>query len=341
MIYIRRSNGTDTVFEAENALKTGVAVDTDHAGYTGTGFVDQFAEQGDSVGFTVSVPEDGAYTLRLRYANGSGSEAARSVIVDGTYANKAYFVAQSDWDTWATAEAGIDLPAGVHTVVLYYGDYEYGAINLDSVELTSRSETTRSLYLNNWKNLVAIWQDSFVNQATAVNADGPGLYELRYYDGTASGNYNTNLIRNYSTFLRDETAQVSYTTGSKFTSSGYFDQGGVLVNTYRSYDGAALPVTLTKQYAFVPNEQFLVIRYDLTNPGDSARTVDLLDMLHIRNETGANVSAAYSAGDHTVRYDLSGAGLPYLAHGVLSADAFDAHYRITADGSEWLKGNFR
>lgn len=345
MIYIRRSNGSDTVFEAENALKTGVAVDTDHAGYTGTGFVDQFAEQGDSVGFTVSVPEDGAYTLRLRYANGSGSEAARSVIVDGTYANKAYFVAQSDWDTWATAEVGIDLPAGVHTVVLYYGDYEYGAINLDSMELTSRSETTRSLYLNNWKNLVAIWQDAFVNQATAVNADGPGLYELRYYDGTASGNYNTNLIRNYSTFLRDETAQVSYTTGSKFSSSGYFDQGGVLVNTYRSYDGAALPVTLSKQYAFVPNEQFLVVRYDLTNPGDSARTVDLLDMLHIRNETGANVSAAYSAGDHTVRYDLSGAGLPYLAHGVLSTEALSG-YQVADDtqstgtaGSPWHSFN--
>ena len=67
-------------------------------------------------------------------------------------------------------------------------------------------------------------------------------------------------------------------------------------------------------HAFVPNEQFLVVRYDLTNPGDSARTVDLLDMLHIRNETGANVSAAYSAGDHTVRYDLSGARLPSIAH---------------------------
>ena len=25
----------------------------------------------------------------------------------------------------------------------------------------------------------------------------------------------------------------------------------------------------------------------------------------------------------------------------VEADAFDAHYRITADGSEWLKGNFQ
>lgn len=53
------------------------------------------------------------------------------------------------------------------------------------------------------------------------------------------------------------------------------------------------------------------------------------------------VSAAYSAGDHTVRYDLSGAGLPYLAHGVLSTEALSG-YQVADDtqstgtaGSPW------
>lgn len=319
MVYIRRTmDSSVTTHEAENALKTNVAVDTDHAGYSGTGFVDSFETYGDSVGFTVNISASDTYTLRFRYANGSGEEAARSIIVDGTYANKAYFVAQSDWDTWATAEVGVTLDAGVHTIVVYYGDYEYGAINLDYMQVVPLTESTRSLYMNNWRNVVAIWQDSFVNQATAVNADGPSLYELRYYDGTTTGNYNTNQIKNYSTFLRDRTSGISYTEGSKFSSSGYFDASGVLINTYNSYNDGEMPIQLTKRYAVVPNEQFIVVQYDLTNASGSTKTIDILDMLHVNNTSSNSISANYSSSDNAILIDMSASGQPYIAHGLLS-----------------------
>lgn len=330
MVYIRRTARSDvTIYEAEDALKTNVEVDADHSGYSGTGFIDAFESYGDSVGFTVSVPESDTYTLKFRYANGSGNEAARSIIIDGKYANKGYFVSQSDWDSWNSAEVGVELERGVHTVVVYYGDYEYGAINLDYMVVQPLSESTRSLYMNNWENTVAIWQDSFVNQATAVNADGPGIYELRYYDGTSSGNYNTNNINNYSTFLRDESSGVSYTEGPKFSSTGYFDAGGVLVNNYSSYDGASMPIHLTKQYAMIPNESFMIVEYNLTNTSGSSKTISILDMLHVSN-TGTNaITAQYSSADDAIVVDMSASGQPYIAHGILSESAYS--YQVADD----------
>ena len=331
MIYIRRSVSSGlTTHEAEDALKTNVAVDTDHAGYSGTGFIDAFETCGDSVGFTVKVPSSDTYTLRFRYANGSGEEAARAVIIDGKYANKAYFVAQPDWDTWATAETGVTLDAGVHTIVLYYGDYEYGAINLDYMQVSPLSESARSLYMNNWSNVVAIWQDSFVNQATAVNSDGPGLYELRYYNGTTTGNYNVNHIKNYSTFLRDHNSGTSYTEASKFSSAGYFDAGGILVNTYQSYNGGEMPVRLTKRYAAVPNEQFIVVQYELSNFSASSKSIDVLDMLHVNNTSSNSISASYSSSNNAISIDMSAAGQAYIAHGLLSAGG-TCSYQVADD----------
>lgn len=318
MIYIRRTASSAVEkYEAENALKTNVAVNTNHTGYSGAGFVDSFADYGDSVAFTVSVPSDDTYTLRFRYSNGTESEAARSVIVDGSYANKAYFVTTSDWDTWSNAEVGVSLAAGVHTIVVYYGDYEYGAINLDYMIVEPCSETSRSLYMNNWNNLVAIWQDTVVNQATVVNGDGPSLYELRYYDGTSTGNYNTNNIKNYSTFLRDRTASKTYTDGAKFSSSGYYDTGGILVNTYNTYDGTEMPFRLIKSYAMVPNEQFIIVQYNITNTAATEKTIDILDMLHVNNASDNAITASYSATNNAMTVDMSAADQPYIAHGIL------------------------
>lgn len=318
MIYIRRAVNSDVAtYEAESALKFNVGVNTDHSNYSGTGFVDSFTNTGDSVSFTVNIPSSDLYTLRFRYANGSGQEATRAIIIDGKYANKAYFLAQPNWDTWATSEVGVPLDAGVHTIVVYYGDYECGAINLDNMQVAPLTESARSLYMNNWNNMVAIWQDSFMNQATEVNADGPGLYELRYFDGTQTGQYNTNHIKNYSTFLRDRTSGTAYTNGGKFSSAGYFDAGGILVNTYNSYDGNAMPIQLTKSYAVVPNEQFIIVQYDLTNATSSDQSFDLLDMLHVNN-TGANaISANYIADSDAIVIDMSSSGQPNIVHGII------------------------
>ena len=58
-------------YEAENAALTGGAkVNTDHTGYSGTGFVDGIQTAGSSqAAFTVNVATAGSYNVDLRYAN--------------------------------------------------------------------------------------------------------------------------------------------------------------------------------------------------------------------------------------------------------------------------------
>jgi dextranase len=136
LVYIDRTftTPTDDRYEAETAVKTGVTTNTDHAGYTGTGFVDNFATTDSGVSFTVNAATAGNYNLVLRYGNG-GSTATRIVAVDGNQVAVPTFPAQGTWDSWVTLSVPVSLTAGLHSVVVWRGSGQTGAINLDNVTL--------------------------------------------------------------------------------------------------------------------------------------------------------------------------------------------------------------
>lgn len=138
MVYIDRTFTTpaSSRYEAELAVKTGVTTGTDHAGYTGTGFVDNFATTNSGVSFTVNAATAGSYHLVLRYGNG-GSDATRIVAVDGNQVAVPTFPAQGTWDSWVTLSVPVTLTAGLHTVVVWRGSSQTGAINLDNLTLGS------------------------------------------------------------------------------------------------------------------------------------------------------------------------------------------------------------
>lgn len=139
MVYIRRTEQPNSgIYEAEDALKANVTTNTDHPGYTGQGFVDGFESSGDSVGFTVSILDNSTYTVKLRYANGSAANAIRGIAVDGKYVGKVQFPANGNWDRWEDAEIEVNLKPGIHTIVVYYGEDEYGAINLDNLQIMKK-----------------------------------------------------------------------------------------------------------------------------------------------------------------------------------------------------------
>lgn len=126
-------NGVDkAAYEAEFGTRTGTATDTDHGGYTGPGFVDQFDATGDSVSFDVHADSGGTHELRFRYANAL-SEARRTVSVDGVAVATLSLPALANWDTWGTATLSTSLGAGRHTIRLSYGGADHGPINLDNV----------------------------------------------------------------------------------------------------------------------------------------------------------------------------------------------------------------
>ncbi|MBN1766316.1 MAG: carbohydrate-binding protein [Sedimentisphaerales bacterium] len=136
MIYVERTVNppANDRYEAEDANKWYVGVNTDHGGYSGTGFVDQYAEVNDSVNFYVVIPQAGDYTFTFRYANGD-SNGDRSLIVNGDIQGDINFNTTGNWDTWSTGTREVSLEPGVHQVTLYYGSWNSGAINLDYLEI--------------------------------------------------------------------------------------------------------------------------------------------------------------------------------------------------------------
>ena len=130
-----------TRYEAEAAVLSGVQTNTDHAGYTGTGFVDHFDAKGDFVEFSVDLAEAGDYSFLIRYANAGGYYASAKVFFDGVFEATAVFPSLASWDEWSTSEVGKYLTAGTHTVRIAYNNH---AINIDSLTVSATNDPTIS-----------------------------------------------------------------------------------------------------------------------------------------------------------------------------------------------------
>jgi hypothetical protein len=99
-----------TRYEAENAtLGGGNRVDTNIAGFTGTGFVNY--TDGAAGGFTeFAVNQAGAQTLIFRYSNGSAANRPCNVTVNGTTVGTVAFPPTGSFGTYRTATLSISLP---------------------------------------------------------------------------------------------------------------------------------------------------------------------------------------------------------------------------------------
>ncbi|MEV0235541.1 carbohydrate-binding protein [Nonomuraea sp. NPDC050786] len=102
-------------YEAENATISQGAAESNHAGYSGTGFVNGDNVAGSYVEFTVNAAAAGPATLTLRYANGTSTNRPMTIDVNGTTMTRD-FPGTGDWDTWADATFAVSLQAGANTV---------------------------------------------------------------------------------------------------------------------------------------------------------------------------------------------------------------------------------
>lgn len=128
-------DGVDkAAYEAEFGAGQGTATNSNHAGFTGTGFVDSFDAVGDAVSVDANTTA-GSHVVKLRYANATGSTATRTIQVDGTTVGTVSLPSLPSWSTWGTASLTVNLTAGKHTVRTSYGGTNTGAINLDNVSV--------------------------------------------------------------------------------------------------------------------------------------------------------------------------------------------------------------
>jgi endo-1,4-beta-D-glucanase Y len=108
---------TPTTYEAENASISKGVVESNHAGFSGTGFVNYDNVTGSFVQWTVDAAAAGPATLTLRYSNGTTTNRPMSIVVNGaTVVATQAFGSTTNWDTWKTATITAALNAGTNTI---------------------------------------------------------------------------------------------------------------------------------------------------------------------------------------------------------------------------------
>jgi exo-1,4-beta-D-glucosaminidase len=104
------------LYQAEDATISQGVAESNHTGYTGTGFVNYDNVTGSYVEWTVNAATAGPVTLDLRYANGTTANRPMSFTVNGGSAVTRDFNGTGNWDTWATSTLTVTLTQGVNKI---------------------------------------------------------------------------------------------------------------------------------------------------------------------------------------------------------------------------------
>ncbi|WP_246268058.1 glycoside hydrolase family 88 protein [Nonomuraea typhae] len=139
LLHAQPATAQATLLEAENATISQGAVESNHPGYTGTGFVNYDNLTGSYVEWTVESAEARTVDLILRYAN--GTTANRPMNVAGTLVD---FPGTGAWTNWRTARVTVALNAGAN-LVRATATTAGGGPNVDSLTVAEPGQTDWSV----------------------------------------------------------------------------------------------------------------------------------------------------------------------------------------------------
>jgi len=106
-----------TDYQAENATISQGVVESNHTGYTGTGFVNYDNVTGSYVEWSVTAAQAGTATLTFRFANGTTANRAMDIAVNGALTgDDVAFAGTGAWTTWQTATLSVSLNSGANTI---------------------------------------------------------------------------------------------------------------------------------------------------------------------------------------------------------------------------------
>ena len=106
-----------TRYEAENAPATCAGlIESNHGGFSGTGFCNGDNAAGAALQFTVTAPAAGTATLGVRFANGTTTGRPADVLVNGARVSTLAFGGTGAWTTWSTTALTVPLNAGGNTI---------------------------------------------------------------------------------------------------------------------------------------------------------------------------------------------------------------------------------
>ncbi|WP_433251832.1 CBM35 domain-containing protein [Streptosporangium sp. CA-135522] len=191
-------------YEAESATVSQGAVESNHSGFSGTGFVNGDNAAGSYVQWTVNAPATGTATLAIRYANGTSTGRTADVAVNGTVVSAGRaFGSTGSWDTWATSTLTATLNAGPNMIRVTAANAG-GNPNLDYLDATVADAPvpeyqaegallTQATVATNHTGFTGTGFVDYVNAAGGsiewtvnVAAAGSHTLTIRYANGTAT-----------------------------------------------------------------------------------------------------------------------------------------------------------
>lgn len=139
----------------EGGFGGGASPSDEDPGFSGSGFAASWDHIGshETVSVNYQVPQDGSYTLSLRYGRGQWSgigelpaEGTVELLIDGAQPRSIALTTTPDWSEWQTAESLVlNLSAGVHSFTLRNpysnaADKALGVANFDYLDIEYSGE---------------------------------------------------------------------------------------------------------------------------------------------------------------------------------------------------------
>ena len=134
-LHARAQSDPVAIAEAEGGILQGVSVASSLPGYSGTGYVTGFDNEGDNVTVSMEVPESGSYKLEIRYSN--SSDKTQDISVNGGYSFPVSFPDQAGF---ALTSAGTHFfKQGTNKVAIIKN---WGWTDIDRIELHEAGSQT-------------------------------------------------------------------------------------------------------------------------------------------------------------------------------------------------------
>ncbi|RVX41569.1 carbohydrate binding protein with CBM6 domain [Nonomuraea polychroma] len=222
------AHAAPTRYEAESspAVCTGT-IDSNHSGYSGSGFCNGNNATGAYAEFTVNAGTAGTATLGVRFANGTTSARTADLIVNGSTVQSVSFEATGAWNTWVTKTLTVSLRSGSNTIRLN-PTTSNGLANIDYIDVEAGGTTPppsgSTLYVApNGSDSAAGTESSPTTLASAITRIAPGGTILmrggRYnYSQTitiAAGNNGTSSARKKLSAYPGETPVLNFSAQSE------------------------------------------------------------------------------------------------------------------------------
>jgi parallel beta-helix repeat protein len=128
------TNGKSDKYEAENAIASGGGMNTNHPGYSGTGFWDNVDTVGNYIEFTVNSISGGSTNITCRFSSGTSNKTL-SLYENGTKIRAVTFASTNVWDNWANKIESASLNDGNNTIRYQYDSGNNGYVNVDFIQI--------------------------------------------------------------------------------------------------------------------------------------------------------------------------------------------------------------